>query len=115
MAIFQTCYPISLFSGDNNIFIQWGPDGIGEARGGEDEENVEQEAANVSDISQGLRLLASLAKELRLLATLAKDPEMDQNVQLEKIIRHDRLEASNGSFNGAWFDTYSWVEYSVEN
>ncbi|KAI4825431.1 hypothetical protein KUCAC02_021111 [Chaenocephalus aceratus] len=44
--------------------------------------------------------LATSVKDLRLLATLAKDPEMDQNVQFEKIIRQDRLEASNGLLLG---------------
>ncbi|KAI4810305.1 hypothetical protein KUCAC02_019144 [Chaenocephalus aceratus] len=41
---------------------QRGPDGIGEARGGEDEENVEQEAANVSDISQGTEAASDISQ-----------------------------------------------------
>ena len=66
--------------------------------------NVEQEAANVSNISQGPEAASDISQGS---GDGPKHP-------IRKNYPSRQIGSQQRSFNGAWFDTYSWVEYSVE-
>ncbi|KAI4811494.1 hypothetical protein KUCAC02_014398 [Chaenocephalus aceratus] len=59
---------------------QRGPDGIGEARGGKDEENMEQEAANVSDISQGPEAASDISQGTEAASGISQGTEAASDI-----------------------------------